>query len=94
MAGRFAGQGGSEHLLSESVAGAGPVLRCDEGGEVTAADVAEEPLGSRVEPPDDSRRVDDVARDADVLQSLLDVTADLQAGDHLGSVTDPGSGVG
>ena len=34
--------------------------------------------------------VDDVARDADVLQSLLDVAADFQAGGHQGSVADPG----
>ena len=41
VAGRFAGQGGAEHLLSESLAGAGLVLGCYDGGEVATANVAE-----------------------------------------------------
>ena len=32
VAGRFAGEGGAEHLLSESLAGAGLVLGCYDGG--------------------------------------------------------------
>ena len=59
---------------------------------MTTADVADKPLGRRIEPPDDSRRVEDVARDEDVLQAL-DITADLQATGHRGSVTDPGGSV-
>ena len=47
------------------------------------------PLGRRIDPADDSRCVEDVARDADARQSLLDVAADCQASGHHGSVTDP-----
>ena len=57
---------------------------------MATANVADKPLGGRIEPPDDSRCVEDIARDADVLQSLLDVTADLQASGHHGSVADSG----
>ena len=53
------------------------------------ADVADKPFSRRVQPPDDSRRVEDVARHADVLQRPLDVPADCQASDHHGSVTGP-----
>ena len=56
---------------------------------MATANVAEKPLGCRIDPADDSRRVDDVARDADALQSLLDVAADFQASGHHGSVADP-----
>ena len=49
---------------------------------MAAADVAEQPLGRRVDPADDPRRVEDVARDADALQGPLDVAADSQASDH------------
>ena len=54
----------------------------DDRGEVATANVAEKPLGSRIDPPDDSRRVEDVARDADAAQSLLDIAADCQASGH------------
>ena len=47
--------------------------------------VADEPLGRLVDPLDDSRRVEDVARDADAMQSLLDVAADSQASGHRGN---------
>ena len=46
---------------------------------MATANVANKPLGGRIDPPDDSRRVEDVARDADTAQSLLDVAADCQA---------------
>ena len=84
MAGHIGGRGGAEHLLSESLAGTGPVLGRYDGGEVATANVAEKLLGCRVDPPDDSRCVDDVARDVDVLQSLLDVASDSQASGHHG----------
>jgi hypothetical protein len=87
VAGRLAGQGRAEHLLSESLAGAGPVLGRDEGGEVATANVAEKPLGCGIDPADDSRLVEDVTRDADALQSLLDVAPECQASVHHGSVT-------
>jgi hypothetical protein len=57
---------------------------------VATANVADKLLGCRIDPPDDSGRVEDVARDADAVQSLLDVAADCQAGGHHGSVADPG----
>ena len=81
--------GGAEHLPREELAGAPAVLRRDDGGEVATANVAEKPLGCRIEPPDDSLCVEDVARDADALQSLLDVAADFQARGHHRSVADP-----
>ena len=84
MAGRIGGHGGAEHLLSESLAGTGSVLGRYDGGEVATANVAEKLLGCRIHPPDDSRFVDDVARDVDVLQSLLDVGANCQASGHHG----------
>ena len=89
-AGRVCGRGGAEHLLGEQLAGAAGVLGRDDGGVVAAANVAEKPLGCRIDPADDARCVEDVARDADALQSLLDVAADCQASGHHGSVADPG----
>ena len=56
---------------------------------MATANVADKPLGRRIDPADDSRCVEDVARDADAVQSLLDVAADCQAGGHHGSVADP-----
>ena len=55
---------------------------------MTTANVADEPLGCRIDPPDDSCVVEDVARDANVRQSLLDVAADFQASRHQGSVAE------
>ena len=73
----------------EQLAGAATVLGCHDGGEVTTANVAHKPLGRCIEPPDDPRIVEDVARDADALQSMFDVAADFQAAScHLGSVAD------
>ena len=89
-AGGIRGRGGAQHLLSEQLAGAAVVLRRDDGGELATTNVAEEPLGCGVDPLDDSRRVDDVARDTDVVQSLLEVAVNSQAGGHRGSVPDPG----
>ena len=80
----------AEHLLGEQLAGAFPALGRDDGGELTTANVADEPLGCRIELADDSLCVEDVARDADTLKSLLDVAADFQASGHHGSVADRG----
>ena len=55
-AGRIRGRGGAEHLPREVLAGAPAVLGRDDGGEVATANVAEKPLGCRIDPPDDSRR--------------------------------------
>jgi hypothetical protein len=46
---------------------------------VATANVAEKPLGCRIDPPDDSRRVEDIAGDADAVQSPLDVATNCQA---------------
>jgi hypothetical protein len=88
-AGRVRGRRRAEHLPGEQLAGTAAVLGRDDGGEVATANVAHKPLGGRIDPTDDSRRVEDIARDADVLQSLFDVAADFQAGGHLGSVAGP-----
>ena len=85
-AGRVGGRGGAEHLAGEQLAGAAAVLGRDDGGVLATANVAEKPLGRRIDPADDSRRVEDVTRNTDAGQSLLDVAADCQAGDHHGSV--------
>ena len=76
---RVCGRGGAEHLLCKQFAGASAVLRCDDGGELATANVPEKALGGGIDPADDSRLVEDVARDADAAESLLDVAADCQA---------------
>ncbi len=81
-AGRLCGRGSAEHFLGEQLAGAAAVLGRDNGGEVATANVAEKLLGCRIDPADDSCFVENVARDADALQSLLDVAADCQARGH------------
>jgi hypothetical protein len=58
-----------------------------------AANITEKPLGCRIDLPDDSRRVEDIARDSHVVQSQFDVTANGQASYrpcHAESVADPG----
>ena len=82
--GRVCRRGGPEHLPGEQFLGTSAVLGCDDGGEMAAANVAEELLGCRIDPANDPRSVEDVARDADVFQSPLDVAADSQTGDHGG----------
>ena len=79
----------AEYLPGEQLAGAQVVLGRDDGGEVATANVADKLLGCRIDPPDDSPCVEDVARDADAFQSLLDVAAECQASGHHGSVADP-----
>ncbi len=59
---------------------------------MATANITDKPLGGRIEPADNTRRVKHIARDADVLQSLLDVTADCQANHHPASVADPNRG--
>ena len=87
-AGRLRGRGGAEHLPREQLAGPAAVLGRDDRGEEATANVSDKPLRRRIDPTDDSRRVEDVARDADVAKSLLDVAADWEAGSHHGSVTE------
>jgi hypothetical protein len=53
---------------------------------VPSADVAQEPLGRRVDPPDDAVRVENVARDGNTGERLLDVAADRAL-----EVADPGA---
>jgi hypothetical protein len=49
---------------------------------VAAANITEKPFGCLVDPPDDPRRIDDVARDTNVVQSLLDVAVGCRAAGH------------
>jgi hypothetical protein len=73
---RLHGRRGTEHLLGEQLTSAATVLGRDDRGEVTTANIAEKLLGCRIDPSDNACLVEDVARDAAVLQSLLDVPAD------------------
>ena len=75
-AGRLRGRDGAEHLAREQLACAPAVLGRDDGGEEATANIAEKPLGGRIDPPDDSRPVEDVARNADAGQSSLKITTD------------------
>ena len=56
---------------------------------MATANIAEKPLGCRIDPADDSRCVEDVARDANAVQRLLDVAADFRPVTIAGSVADP-----
>ena len=67
---------GAEHLAGEEFAGATAVLGRDDGGVLATADIPEKPLGRGIDPADDSRSVEDVTRDANADQSLLNVAAD------------------
>ena len=54
-AGRLGRRGRAEHLAREELARPSPVLGADHGREVLPANVAEQALCRRVDPPDDSR---------------------------------------
>jgi hypothetical protein len=76
------------------VSAAGPPP-CERGERIASANPARprytrgiKSVGCLINPPDDSRRVEDVTRDADAAQSLLDIAPDGQASDHHGSVAD------
>ncbi len=56
-------RGRAEHLACEELLRPCPVLQADNRREVPAANVAEEALGRRVDPPDNAGRVEDVTRD-------------------------------
>jgi hypothetical protein len=47
--------------------------RCDDGGELAPASVADDALGRTVQPADDAGRIDDVARHIDVLENFVDL---------------------
>jgi len=60
----------------------------DDRSELPPADVAYEPARSGVQPADDPRRVDDVARDADRFEGAFDIpTERLETGSHEPIVT-------
>jgi hypothetical protein len=67
----------------EDLARAAALLARNHRRELAAAHVADDPLGGRVDPPDDARGVDHVARDADVLEGGLDVPPDVAKVGHL-----------
>lgn len=52
---------------------AASVLRRDDGRELAAFDVSDEPARSRVHPADHTRLVDEVAGDVDVLERVSDL---------------------
>src|SRR6478735_3613806 len=89
-AGRLRCRGGAEDLSREELPGAGAVLGSDDRREVAASNITEQAPSRRVEPADDARWVEDVARDSDAVQSLLDVAADGKSGSHRQSVTETG----
>ena len=55
---------------------------------MTTTNIAEEPLGGRIDPADNARCVEDVARHTDAAESLLDITADSQTSGHHGQAAD------
>lgn len=57
-------------FLGEQLTSAATVLGRDDRGEVTTANIAEKLLDCRIDPSDNACLVEDIARDADVLQSL------------------------
>jgi len=83
-AGRVCGRGRAQHLPREQLTCAAAVLGRDDGGEVATANIADKPFGCSIHPPYDSRPVEDIARDTDPVQSLLDVAADSQAAERPG----------
>ena len=68
---------GAGDLAREVLTRSAGVLRRYDRRELPAPDVAEETARCRVEPADDTRRVDDVTWNADTLERILDVAADL-----------------
>jgi hypothetical protein len=66
----------AEHLPGEELARARAILGRDDRREVPAANITDETLGCRVDPADPSCRVEHVARDANAVQSTLDIAAD------------------
>jgi hypothetical protein len=74
---------GAGDLPREMLARSAGVLRRYDRRELPAADVADEAARCRIDPADDTRRVDDVARNADTLKCSFDVAADLAETRHL-----------
>ena len=63
-------------VAGEDLPRAAGLLRRDHRGELPAAHIADEAARGLVQPADDARPVDDVARDVDRLEGRLDVPAD------------------
>src|SRR5262249_31677991 len=79
---RVGGRGRAEHLASEELLCASTVLRCHDRCEVPAANVTDETLGGGIDPADHPGRVERVARDANTVESTLNVAADGEAARH------------
>ena len=77
-AGRLGRRRRAEHLAREELACPTPFLGADDGREVPPADVAEQALRRRVDPPDNPVSVEHVAGDRDSGQGLLDVAAESE----------------
>ena len=85
---RVRGRGAAEHLPGKQLAGTPAVLGRHDGREVATANITEKPLRRRIDPPHDPRRVEDIARNTDTVQSPLDITAHCQPRHHHRSVAD------
>src|SRR6476659_3131698 len=72
----------ADDLLCEDLPRMPSVPGGDDGRELTSAAIADELACRRVQPADDARRVDHVARDADRLERLLDVGVELLQPGH------------
>jgi len=68
--------GVSRHLAREHLANVARLLVGDERRELPSTDVADDPLPGLVDPADDSGRIEDVSRDAHVLERGLQAGAD------------------
>src|SRR5689334_4864755 len=66
----------ADHVLRKCFPGAPGLLGRDDGRHLAAADVSDQPSGSRIDPPDDLVFVDDVAWDAHPLEGVGNITAD------------------
>ena len=76
-------------VAGEDLPRAAGLLRCDDRSELPAAHVADQAACRLVQPADDARPVDHVARDVDRLEGRLDVPADRLQMRHARSFSDP-----
>jgi hypothetical protein len=63
----------ADNLSREELAGAQRILGRNYGSELPPANVADDVAGSTIQPADYSGRIDDVTRDVEVLQHLVEI---------------------
>ena len=56
---------------------------------MATTNIADKPLGGRIDPAHNSRRVEHVARNTDTSESLLDIAADCKTSNHDGECCGP-----